>query len=491
VRILFTHSYFLRFDPKQWKQQQPYPPLGTIQAAAVLRQAGHEVFLHDVMFEQHAGSIIPVLKNAKPEVVVIYDDGFNYLTKMCLTNMREAAFTMCGSAAEDGCKVVVCSSDATDHYEKYLDRGAGYVITGEGEQTLLELTGGLEQKKSVELLNGLVFRKEDKTVVNPSRPVMRDLDSLPLPAWDLIDFKTYRKAWMKSMGYFSLNMNTTRGCPFHCNWCAKPIYGNRYNSRSPEHVMREIRLLKKTASMDHIWFCDDIFGLKPGWVNAFADLVEKEKPGFTFKIQSRVDLLLQENNIAALARSGCRDVWVGAESGSQKILDSMEKGTTVAQIYEATKLLKKHGIRPSFFLQFGYPGETREDIDKTISMVMELLPHDIGVSISYPLPGTKFYETVKSQLKEKSNWTHSDELMLMFRNNYPASFYKALHRYIHKSYRAAQGMLELKSLLSNPASINALSLKRIGSLPFYTSGKYYQRMKMKTHESVVEKSGQQ
>ncbi len=239
-----------------------------------------------------------------------------------------------------------------------------------------------------------------------------------MPAWDLIDISSYKKIWMENHSYFSLNIATTRGCPFKCNWCAKPIYGNRYNSRSPQKVVEEIEYLMKNFDVNHFWMCDDIFGLKPGWVQEFRDIVKSKELKFKYKIQSRVDLLLQEDTITALAESGAETVWVGAESGSQKILDAMDKGTTVEQIYDATKLLKKNGIRTAFFLQFGYLGEEKEDIDKTINMVLELMPDEIGISVSYPLPGTKFYDTVKEQLKEKTNWTDSDELALMYKGNF-------------------------------------------------------------------------
>src|SRR6185436_2518384 len=327
MKVLFTHSYFLRFDPKQWKQQQPYAPLGTIQAASVLRENGFEVFLHDVMFEKNAESILDPLKKIKPDVLVIYDDGFNYLTKMCLTNMRNAAFEMCRLAKKAGCRVIVCSSDSTDHYQEYLAEGADFILQGEGEISLYEVLDAINKNENdFDKIAGIIFTKKGQPIINPKRKVLNDLDSLPFPAWDLINIKPYREAWQKSTGYFSINMNTTRGCPFHCNWCAKPIYGNRYNSRSPEHVISEIKLLSEKFDFDHIWFCDDIFGLKPGWVNHFANLIEKEKINIRFKIQSRVDLLLEENlpggqagNIAALSRAGCETVWVGAESGSQKI----------------------------------------------------------------------------------------------------------------------------------------------------------------------------
>lgn len=295
------------------------------------------------------------------------------------------------------------------------------------------------------------------------RPVMKDLDALPFPAWDLVDIEPYRQSWLRSSGYFSMNMGTTRGCPFKCNWCAKPIYGNRYNSRSPENVVEELKLMKKMFGFDHIWFCDDIFGLKPGWVNRFADLVQKEQLHFKFKIQCRADLLLQENYIKDLARAGCDNIWMGAESGSQKILDAMDKGITVEQVYQATALLKKIGIKPSLFIQFGYLGETKEDIDKTIRMIRDLLPYEIGISVSYPLPGTVFYEKVKADLQEKTNWTDSDELQLMFRNTYPPEFYKKLHRYVHHEFRKEQGWAVIRKAVKNPFKIKPAELRKAAS----------------------------
>ncbi|HEY2721013.1 MAG TPA: radical SAM protein, partial [Chitinophagaceae bacterium] len=435
-KLLFTHSYFLRFDPKQWATGQPYAPLGTLYAASLMRENGHDVSFHDSMFAENAEAILPVLEEKNPEFVIIYDDGFNYLTKMCLTNMREAAFSMIKLAKQKGCTVIVSSSDSTDRFEEYLNEGADFILLGEAELTLAELVEAInQQRKDFLSIQGIAFKQNDAVIKTTRRNVLKDLDSLSFPAWDIVDMEPYRKMWMKHKGYFSMNMGTTRGCPFKCNWCAKPIYGNRYNSRSPENVVSELKMLKEKFEMDHIWFCDDIFGLKPGWVRAFADLIEKENLQVKFKIQVRADLLVQEDYVSDLARAGCENAWVGAESGSQKILDAMDKGTTIKQIYEATSLLKKHGIHPSFFIQFGYLGETKEDIKKTIRMINELLPYEIGVSVSYPLPGTVFYEKVKADLKEKTNWTDSDELALMFRNTYQPAFYKQLHRYVHKTYR--------------------------------------------------------
>ena len=481
--ILFSHSYFLRFDPKQWQTGQPYAPLGTLYAAAMMRENGYPVSLFDTVFAHGPEEVIKYLDEHKPRYFVLYDDGFNYLTKMCLTNMREAAFKMCRLAKERGCTVIVSSSDSTDHYEKYLQQGADFVLIGEGEVTLLELIHDLTfNTTEFSGIPGLAFMQNGQAIKTFKRAVMRELDTLPLPAWDLVNIEPYREMWLKSSGYFSMNMGTTRGCPFKCNWCAKPIYGNRYNSRSPENVVHELKFLRSTFNFDHIWFCDDIFGLKPGWVKKFADLVERENLRFKFKIQARADLLLEDDYIKDLARAGCDNIWMGAESGSQRILDAMDKGTTIEEIYTATKLLKKHGIKPSFFIQFGYLGETRDDISKTINMINDLLPAELGISVSYPLPGTVFYEKVKADLKEKTNWTDSDELQLMFTNTYKPEFYKQLHRYVHKTYRRHVAAQQLKDILRKPAAVSMSQLKKAASIAYYFPAELIAKQKLKSLE---------
>lgn len=484
-KIFFSHTYFLRFDPKQWATGLPYPPLGTLYAASLLRDNGYQVSLFDNMFSHSAGDMLPSFEKTKPDFFVLYDDGFNYLTKMCLTNMREAAFEMIKMAKQRGCTVIVSSSDSTDQYEKYLQQGADFILLGEAELTLLELINSVSSNEDDFInIRGIAYLQNDAVIKTTRRTVIKDLDSLPLPAWDLIDIEPYRKSWMKHAGYFSLNIATTRGCPFKCNWCAKPIYGNRYNSRSPQHVIEELKFLKEKFNFDHVWFCDDIFGLKPGWVHEFADLTEKENIRFKFKIQARADLMVQENYIRDLARAGCENVWMGAESGSQKILDAMDKGTKLEQIYTATALLKKHNVRPAFFIQFGYPGETKEDIKQTIRMINGLLPAEIGISVSYPLPGTVFYERVKADLKEKTNWTDSDELALMFSNTYRPAFYKQLHRYVHRTYRKHLAFDYLGKLFKNPFAINFKMIKKAISVLYYIPSSFIEKIKLNQLEKA-------
>jgi radical SAM superfamily enzyme YgiQ (UPF0313 family) len=259
---------------------------------------------------------------------------------------------------------------------------------------------------------------------------MRDLNLLPMPARDLVDVKEYATTWKSAHGFFSLNIVSSRGCPYRCNWCAKPIYGDHFSLRSPVSVAEEMRALKHNYGADHLWFADDIFGLKPNWIREFASEVERLDAAIPFKMQSRVDLMTP-GTVHALRRAGCTEVWVGAESGSQKILSAMDKGTRVDQIAFARENLRAEGIRACYFLQFGYPGENWHDIQKTISLLHETRPDDIGVSVSYPLPGTRFFDRVRAQLGEKTNWSDSEDLSMMFQGAYTDEFYRALHDALH------------------------------------------------------------
>lgn len=460
-KVLFGQSYYLRFDPKLWNSMQPYPPLGTLYAAAYARQNGYSVVLFDAMLAESEAEWAAAIERETPTYAVIYEDNFNYLSKMCLTRMRKAAFTMIRMAKDAGCIVIVCGSDATDHYTQYLHNGADYVLIGEGEETLVELLNSLcgRTQTPVNQILGVVTH----THPHPTRrPVIRQLDELPMPAWDLVDVARYKSLWMTHHGYFSMNLVTTRGCPYHCNWCAKPIWGQRYNVHSPQRIVEQLLWLKQHYQPDHIWFADDILGLKPGWLEAYADLIEQHNIRIPFKCLSRADLLLRGDTIHALKRAGCHTVWIGAESGSQKILDAMEKGTRVEQIQQVAQRLHQVGIKVGFFLQFGYPGETRTDIEKTLQLVRDAQPDDIGISVSYPLPGTKFYQRVKNQLGTQQNWQDSNDMAMLYHGPFTTQFYRQLHHVVHKEFRSSRTWYELKQLkFPHPKRVAAMIYHRL------------------------------
>ena len=434
VDVLLTHSYHLYYDRKQVQKMQPYPPLGTLYAAALLRERGYSVAVFDSMLEDPARGFPAAIARHKPRVVAIYEDNFNYLSKMCLSRMREVAFGLIDMAVASGAKVIVNGSDSSDHLAEYLQRGADFVLLGEAEWTLLELMESIlgSSDQQPQDIRGLAFlhSQSGRVCRTPARPLMRELDALPFPARDLIDLTRYCDAWKAAHGCFSLNIVASRGCPYRCNWCAKPIYGDSFHLRSAESVALEMRALKEIYGAEHLWFADDIFGLKSGWVSDLAESVSRHNAAVPFKMQSRVDLM-KEETVRDLRRAGCTEVWMGVESGSQKILDAMDKGTRVSQVVVARETLRRFGVRACYFLQFGYAGESWADIQKTIQLVRDTRPDDIGVSVSYPLPGTKFYELVREQIGEKSNWVDSGDLSMMFKGAYTSEFYLALHDALH------------------------------------------------------------
>jgi len=432
--VLLTHSYHLYYDRKQVRKMQPYPPLGTLYAAAELRSAGLSVALFDTMLNDPEQGFASALEKYQPRIVVVYEDNFNFLTKMCLTRMRAVAYSILDASQRAGAMVLVNGSDASDHAEDYLRRGFRCVLLGEAEKTLVEVVGSLRNggDEALPAIAGLALldKTSGRAMRTARRGLMRDLDMLSFPARDLIDVDQYRTAWKKAHGYFSLNIVASRGCPYKCNWCAKPIYGDSFSVRSATSVAEEMKRLKYEFGAEHLWFADDIFGLRARWLRELAVEVEKLSAAVPFKMQSRVDLMTAEN-VSALRRAGCAEVWMGVESGSQRILDAMDKGTQVNQIATARENLRQEGIRACYFLQFGYPGETWDDIQKTAELVRDTRPDDIGVSVSYPLPGTKFFERVQAQLGEKTNWSDSEDLAMMFQGAYTNQFYHALHDALH------------------------------------------------------------
>jgi radical SAM superfamily enzyme YgiQ (UPF0313 family) len=471
MKVLFGQGYFLRFDAKLWEARQPYAPLGALYAAACARAHGHDVFLFDAMLASSEDEWTEAIDRDRPDVAVIYEDSFNYLSKMCLLRMRQAALTMAEAARRRGVVVIAAGSDASDHPAVYLDGGANLVVTGEGESTLIEALEALRAGPGSDLtgIRGIALRERGGALLRtPPREFIRDLDGLPRPAWDLVDVERYRQIWQAHHGYFSMNVVTTRGCPYHCNWCAKPIYGQRYAARSVESVVDEMAWLKTAYRPDHLWIADDIFGLKPGWIERFADLVNERDAAVPFKCLLRADGV-SADVARALRRAHCKTAWIGAESGSQRVLDAMEKGTRVEQIREAARRLRQSGIEVGFFLQFGYPGETLDDIELTLKMVRDCRPDDIGVSVSYPLPGTSFYDRVKAQLGEKRNWVDSDDLAMMYRATFVPDFYRALHAAVHAEFRSRKAAEAFARLLRRPWRLRAGTARSIAAGMFHAA----------------------
>src|SRR5215469_135586 len=327
--VLIAQSNHLFYDRKQVEKMQPYPQLQTLIAAAVLRESGLGVAVCDVAFQAPEEALPKALEAHSPELLAVCEDDFNFLSKMCLSRNRSVAFEMAKAAKARGIPAAAHGCDASDHPDAFLEAGFDNVLIGEVEFSLLELAQGNPR----DTIAGLAYRGHDGAVrYTAPRRLRGELDSLPVPARDLIEMKPYRDAWRSRHGFFSLNMASSRGCPYRCNWCSKPIWGDSYQVRSARLIAEEMLAMKRQYAPDHIWFADDIFALSGKWTADFAAAVESLGASIPFKMQSRCDLMTRDT-VQALKRAGCAEVWMGAESGSQKILDAMDKGLQVDDIY--------------------------------------------------------------------------------------------------------------------------------------------------------------
>jgi len=464
---------------------QPYTPIGTLYAATALRGEGISVTSFDSMLEDPSAKFTAMLEEHRPKIVAVYEDDFNFLSKMCLTRMREVAWEMAKVAHAIGAIAIVHGSDSTDNSTLFLENGFDYVLCGEAEATLVQLCSSILRGEEVPAIEGMVTLDEHGQPIQSLQRLAKNprWAELALPSRDLIDLEPYRAAWVREHGYFSTNMVASRGCPYHCNWCAKPISGNKFHLRPASVVAEEMKMLKVGAGVQHIWFGDDVFALNHHWVREFAEEVTRRDAALPFKVQSRADLMSEET-VGNLKVAGCAEVWMGVESGAQSVLNAMDKGLTLSSVIAARQRLKEAGIRACFFLQFGYPGETWVELQETIAFVREMRPDDVGISFSYPLPGTVFYERVRAQLGQKRNWTDSDDLCIMFRAAYTTEFYRAVRDALHAevdSWRESEVSYQTKSRVEKmwrnvyelePMSRDAEALGSLDPPPIYPSSAF-------------------
>jgi len=338
LSILVCHSYFLRFDQKQQLRAKPYPPLASLQVAAMLRTAGHEVSFFDAMLADDLNFYERRLSVIKPQVVLFYEDNFNFLSKMCLGKMRDAAFEMIAAARAAGMRIIAAGSDASDASGDYLDAGADIVLHGEALGALSALVcrlNGAPDLPNAELAAGLPDVSH-ATAAGPKRSVaaapLPEPSLAALPAWDLVDVEKYRRVWRRAHGYFSLNMAASRGCSFRCNWCAKPIWGNQYLQRPAAAVAAEMLHLKRHYRPDHVWFADDIFGFKADWVREFAAALASSGGGVPFTIQLRADLVSKR---------------MAAAVPADRARSQRTRGAAGASTRGATTLLRRESTGPA------------------------------------------------------------------------------------------------------------------------------------------------
>jgi radical SAM superfamily enzyme YgiQ (UPF0313 family) len=283
---------------------------------------------------------------------------------------------------------------------------------------------------------------QGQLVRTPERAHRQDVDSLAIPARDLVDIERYREAWTKHHGYFSLSLIATRGCPFGCTWCQKSVFGRSFRPRSPESVAEEMAIIKEHYHPDQVRIVDDVLGINRKWVSVWHDAVLDRGAVIPFECLSRADLM-DEEMARLLKEAGCRRIHIGAESGSQRVLDAMNKGITVDEIRRVAELCRDLDIESYYYMMVGYPGEEWEDLQLSVKLLRETRPDVFSTTIAYPLPGTEFYEQVRDRLTfegdQMPDWVHTAENRLLFeRGGYSTLFYRWVMRWFRAEWKDAR-----------------------------------------------------
>jgi anaerobic magnesium-protoporphyrin IX monomethyl ester cyclase len=412
--VLLVDPYVSREDPMERKFVELYPSLGILTLSAWLREHGIRVEVTDLTFARDVGPVTHHIHKFRPHLVGVH-------TKT-LTMPR--ALEIAALAQAEGVTTLAGGPDSATRPEKYLHEGFNAVVPSEGEATLVEIATRVRDGESIAGCPGSVVRVGDRTVRGPPRPFLRNLDDLPLPAWDLIDMEAYLSSWQEHTGERRAAVLTSRGCPFDCSWCSKPTFGRTYRQQSVARVLAELAALHDRYGVDYVRFCDDVFGVDRRWLEELLDRMIAEGPHLRFECLARVDLL-KADLLDRMKLAGLERVYLGVESGSQKMLDAMSRGTRLAQIERVAASLREHRVRQFWFLMLGYPGETLEDIESTLQLFRRFSPEEYSVSIAVPVPGTRFYDAVKDRLRGRARATRgSGGGSLLYEATYPETMYR-------------------------------------------------------------------
>ena len=410
--LLLTHGYFLADDPKELAIMKPYAPLGLLYLSSHLRARGFDVEIYDSTFGSQQ-DLFELIERERPRAVGIYG---NLMT-------RANVLAIARAARENGCRVVLGGPEPANYPAEYLEAGADAIVNGEGEVSLEGLLRAFASGENLASVPGIQYREDDGSIVRTNAaPLIANLDAQPWPDRERIDLAKYIDAWRSHHGRGSVSVITARGCPYHCRWCSHSVYGKTHRRRSPASVAEEIAWIRDRYQPEMLWIADDVFTIHPGWIMQFAHEMNRRDLRIPFECITRADRMNREI-AATLAGLGCFRVWVGSESGSQKILDAMQRGVRVGQVGDAVGTLREHGIETGMFLMWGYEGEDLADIEATVEHVKTCRPDVFLTTVSYPIKGTPYYDDVAPRLVRIGEWGASTDREVRIEGRHSRRFY--------------------------------------------------------------------
>ncbi|MFQ5568036.1 MAG: radical SAM protein [Rhodothermales bacterium] len=419
--LLLTHGYYLYEDPTERAVMRPYPPLGLLYLSSHLKAKGFDVAVFDATF-RHPDAFETYVTRHRPPVVGIYA---NMMT-------RPEVLRQIRLCKAHGARVVVGGPDPANYAEEYLEHGADVVVIGEGEHTMEEVLPHLARygPASMEPIHGIAYRADEHRVARtPPRPYLENLDAQPFPDRDAIDLHEYVRTWREHHGRGAVSLITARGCPYRCTWCSHAVYGYSHRRRSPGNVADEVAHIREAYQPDMLWYADDVFTIKPHWLLAYAAELKRRDLRLPFETISREDRL-NEEVVRTLAEMGCFRLWIGSESGSQRILDAMQRRTNAERVREMVRLLQQHGIEAGMFIMLGYDGEELADIEATVEHLKAALPDHVLTTLSYPIKGTPYYEQVADRLIPLKAWDEGSDRDLTVAGRHSRRFYRHASRWM-------------------------------------------------------------
>ena len=443
AEILLSHGYFMCFDAAEQKQMRPYPPLGLLYLSAWLKRQGKSVEVFDSTFSTPA-ELIRSMEERRPRVLGLY---CNLLT-------RPRIVELIGQAKARSIPVVVGGPDASGNADEYLKHGAVAVVRGEGEVTLTELLERWTEIEPPAGVPGTSVMRDGEIHHAPDRVLLPSLANHPWPDREAIAIEPYLSAWRARHGYGSVSIITARGCPYTCKWCSRAVYGESHRRRPVQDVVEEIAHIKATYAPERLWFVDDVFTIHKGWTMEFANLIESRGLATPFECISRAERI--DDDVAdALVRLKCFRVWIGSESGSQRILDAMDRRVRVETVQRATRLLRSRGIAVGFFIMVGYLGEEIEDLEATVRHIRESRPDVVLTTTAYPIHGTDYARDLNGSTVNPKSWELGSDRETVVRGRRTSRFYDAARRWIENDAEASRLRSDGKRLASVQPAIRA------------------------------------
>jgi radical SAM superfamily enzyme YgiQ (UPF0313 family) len=419
--ILLAHAYFLHEDAHERAVMKPYPPLGILYLSSYLKRAGFSVGVFDSTFASLA-DFASLLAREKPLAVGLY---VNLMTKF-------NALKMIQMAKAHGARVILGGPEPPYYAAEYLRRGADVVVRGEGELTLAALLPHLARKglRELDAIEGIAYLNGDGALVETdARPFITDLSAHPWPDREAIDIPAYMHVWKTHHGQSSVSVIHARGCPYTCTWCSHSVYGNTHRRRTPEDAADELLWIKERYNPDLIWYADDVFAINHRWLYRYAEALKARGVRIPFECISRADRL-NEEVIKTLADMGCYRLWNGSESGSQRVLDAMDRKVLVEDVQAKTHLLKQHGIQTGMFIMLGYDGETIRDIQDTVDHLRKCDPDLFLTTVAYPIAGTPYHAKVQADIFTDKAWDEHSDRDLEIAGRHTRRFYAFATRWM-------------------------------------------------------------